>query len=202
MAMRWVRKFNMSSGVSIDGLEMVVLLCFCRWSYKVASIIVLGMCHRLIGAVWWSWKWLRLWGRDVTSGLWVVFIGQLVAGLWLEEAGCCRVGMQLCLDCLTGSSWGELAVCGSVLGKWSCNGAIFITSRSSKEGILLFWESWDGVTLMHVWSCEGCCVYIYWADVVSVAAICTALCFYHVAARCSGWSYNGTFTVWFDIFWA
>ena len=36
---------------------------------------------------------------------------------------------------------------------------------------------------------------MYEADVMSVVAICSVLCFYHVAVRCSRWSCNGTFNV-------
>ena len=32
-----------------------------------------------------------------------LFTGGSVARLQLEEAGCCRLGMQLCLECLAGS---------------------------------------------------------------------------------------------------
>ena len=48
------------------------IMCFHGWSRYGTSILVLGMWHRLIRVVWWSWKGLRLWGRDVTSGLEVV----------------------------------------------------------------------------------------------------------------------------------
>ena len=54
---------------------------------------------------------VRMWLMDLR---WF-FTRQLVAGLWLEEAWCFRVGMRLCLDCLTESFWCKFAVCGSVL---------------------------------------------------------------------------------------
>ena len=43
-----------------------------------------------------------------------MFIGQLVAGLWLEEAGHHRVGMWLCLECLAGSFLRRIG------GLWQC----------------------------------------------------------------------------------
>ena len=115
MAMRWVKKLYIPSGVS-EGLKMVELLCI------VADGLVMLLAYLFWGCGKGLLKWSDGLGRSLgfEVGMWLVDFGWLftwwlVVGLWLEEAGHFRVGMWLCLDCLIRYFWVRWAVCGGVL---------------------------------------------------------------------------------------
>ena len=103
--------------------------------------------------------------------------------------------MQLCLDCLDGSFLGELADCGSVPEDGPVIGLILVLEGPEMRGSCCSDGPGMGYLDVRMVLERVCCVCVSGEDMVSVVVICSALCFYHVDARCGGWSCNCTFNI-------